>query len=798
MNRTRRLGLGLVALVLGAGVLTVQSPAPAAGPAGAVLTRTALGTSAFSTTRTVVRSAIGADGVATEVDRRTVKLKVSATTNLRGRQQLDVSWSGAHPTGGLVGDVNSSAGINEEYPFVLLECRGVDSTSVAPAKRLRPETCWTQTAPERFSSDLNTSYPAWRSDAYASAADRKDVVDAPADRPSRCGRAAPAERWLPLVGVNGATYAGGGLGCAGQAPESSNVGGTGLPSNTTYGITGRDGNGSTQFSAWTEDENATLGCSSSVPCSLVAVPVMGISCDPYGTALPAADRPDEDAAADAVDRCAKPDVFAPGEVAVQGTRPNLATSGALWWSASNWRNRITVPLKFAVSSNVCSVVSKAKPVAVYGSSLLNELSAQWQPKFCTDPKLFSFVHVQTADTSARTLLSAGNIDAAFSSRPPDGGFLRPVVQAPVAISGFAISYVIDDANGERYSKLRLDARLLAKLLSESYPGNSILKGSYPAIADNPSTITQDPEFKALNPGLPAYSSKEAAATLLTLSSDADMVYALTSYIEADPDARKFLDGTADPWGMVVNPSYKGIDLPVYAWPLQDTTLASKAYIDGGNNPCYSYSPSPYLSLIANPTAFVSTIVLNMQYAISNVNLECPNGDPHDVTTLRLSIQGRQPPGSRFVLGVVPLSAVSRYSLDAASLQSGPATTTTTQSPSRAADTVDSSTYVAPNDAGLKAAAGLLVADKAAKTWNVDYDALRSAEGRAAYPGTMPVYADIPTQGLARAEASKLALFLTYAAGTGQHRGLLNGDLPPGYLPLTSANGLSAFSGYTAR
>ena len=35
-----------------------------------------------------------------------------------------MSWSGAHPTGGIVADQNSAAAQDEEYPFVLLECRG--------------------------------------------------------------------------------------------------------------------------------------------------------------------------------------------------------------------------------------------------------------------------------------------------------------------------------------------------------------------------------------------------------------------------------------------------------------------------------------------------------------------------------------------------------------------------------------------------------------------------------------------------------------------------------------------------
>jgi hypothetical protein len=805
MSRRRKALLAGVVLILAVSGLGLEAPVTAAAPrtavpSAAVKTAAATGTTgAVTKTKTVTREMFDATGNDQVVDSKKVTLNVSATTNLRGRQELNVSWSGAHPTGGLVGDVNSSAGINEEYPFILMECRGVDSTSVAAAKRISPQTCWTQSSSERFTNNFNTAYPAWRSDAFAPADQRTAFVGAPANPPAACASSALSAYWLPFVGADGTSYAGGSLGCAGQAPEASDISGTGLPSNTAYGITGTDGRGSTQFSAWTEDENASLGCSSSVTCTLVAIPVMGISCDGYGTQLPEADRPDATRGPIADTNCRTADAYAPGAVAQAGTIANQATSGDLWWAASNWRNRISVPLSFAVSANVCSVVSSAKPLAIYGSSLLGEATAQWAPKFCTDKQLFPFVHVETADTAARTLVAGGTVDAAFSSQAPDGGFgSRPVVQAPVAVTGFAIGYVIDDANGQRYGKLRLDPRLLAKLLSESYPGDALVRDNHAGIGSNPITITTDPEFIALNPGLPQYTSREAAAVLLTLSSDADMVYALTSYINADPDARAFLDGKPDPWGMVVNPAYKGISLPVYSWPLLDNFSAPQSYIDGGNNPCYSYSKGAWMQLMADPTSLISTIVLNMQYAISNVELSCPNGDPNDVSTLKLSIEGRQNPGHRFVMGIVPLSAVSRYGLTAAALQSGPSPTTTTDSASRAKDAIPGGTYVSGDDAGLKAAAALFKRDKAAKTWTVSYGALRSSAGTTAYPGTLPVFADVPTTGLAAKDAAHLATLLTYVAGPGQDRGLLNGELPPGYLPLTKANGLDAFARYTVR
>ena len=73
--------------------------------------------------------------------------------------------------------------------------------------------------------------------------------------------------------------------------------------------------------------------------------------------------------------------------------------------------------------------------------------------------------------------------------------------------------------GERVTKLRLDARLLAKLITESYPAETPSTrqsqlGSDQCgnvIANNPVSITDDPEFIALNPGLSEATDTEASA-----------------------------------------------------------------------------------------------------------------------------------------------------------------------------------------------------------------------------------------------------------------------------------------------
>jgi hypothetical protein len=778
-NHLRRLAPTMTVAILLIGVALAGDPSASADTSAP----------AFNTTKTVSRVHLdnGEDHVA---DTRQVTLSVNTTTNLRDRQEIRVRWSGAHPTGGILADQNSGDAKQEEYPMVLLECRGVDSTSVPADQRLSQQTCWTATSGERFEQSYNTAFPPWRIDRYASPDERTALVGQPAARPAGCFSAAPDEYWVPFTAANGTTYAGGTGGCAGMAPEAANVGGLSLPSNTTYGVTAPNGSGQADFDVWTAEDNASLGCSDLVPCSLVAVPVMGISCDATASALPAADQPGAQAA-DADAACRGTGHYAPGQVVQPTGGEDIAVSGALWWAASNWRNRITVPLQFAPLSNVCDVVAGGTRVDVYGSELLTQATTQWAPTFCLDPKLFRFKHIQTGEPEARNLLSAGNIDAAFVGMAQPGGYKRPVVSAPVAVTGFAVTFNVDDADGHDVSTLRLTPRLLAKLMTESYPAINAMREEYPALADNPLNMTLDPEFIALNPGITkGVPASTAASTLLSISADSDVIHALTAYIAADPDARAWLDGAKDPWGMVVNPNYEGIDLPTYSWPLLDTFEPPKLYASD-NNDCLFNNPVPFLPLVAAPLPRFGAITQAMQFSLANSTVVCQQIADNTIEGEKLVATGRQTAGFRFMVGVTSLADADRYQLDTASLLTNVAADAPAEFTSPAGRT-----FVEPDNASLLGAARLLEPDETSGTWPIPYTALRGSAGADAYPGTMVVYAAVATQGLSKSDASDYSRLLDYLATTGQEPGSGNGQLPPGYLPMTATNGLAALASYT--
>ena len=230
----------------------------------------------------------------------------------------------------------------EEYPFVLLECRGGPSGT----DQVTPETCWTQDGGSRYQERVcRRALPARPVRILAGGGrGRRAVAAASTTQEPYCQRGDGGERdagqyWVPWVAADGTVYDGGAAGSCGEPPEATD--GRQRPSRARDLRRHRPRRfGERRVRRVQLAQNATLGCSASVTCSLVAVPIMGVSCDadlsPAPTQLiwPSARRRGS-----------------PPGTAADGSPPNfpydLTVSGSLWWSPSNWRNRITVPLTFA-------------------------------------------------------------------------------------------------------------------------------------------------------------------------------------------------------------------------------------------------------------------------------------------------------------------------------------------------------------------------------------------------------------------------------------------------------------------
>lgn len=739
------------------------------------------------------------------VDVNHFSVTVSDTTELRNNQVISVAWSGAHPTGGIVSAQQFATAPgqppaeDQEYPIVLMECRGTPA-QVSPAR------CWTATPGERAISPGNIQYPMWSLDANngTDGICQQKLCNVPLPLPSNCvGLVPPGPNfWVPFQAASRTSYTVGSQGCAGAPPEMLLRGEepTIIPSDTTYASTALDGTGSDKFTIMTSETNASLGCSQTVPCSLVIIPIEGINC----SANPATGSPTY--------QCESAGTFPEGSLNT-GQNPDppaQAVTGAYWWSGSNWDHRISVPLSFATPADACAAMH-GSPLQFYGSEVLAQAAQQWDPAFCLNAKLFNVNQVQLSEPQAKSSLQQGFIQGAIQGEPPPvpaghkSFFTTPTVQAPIAISGFAVAYVIDNGDGKPYTQLRLDPRLLAKLLTESYSGSNdvqtdwqVTGGAYAAIAStNPQSIFDDPEFLDLNPGLrvPNGIQPAPAATLFSILAQSDTMWALTSYINADPEARAWLNGTPDPWGMVINPAYKSISLPVESWPLLDTTTKGPAYTISGNPFCLGAlgagaAKVPIRPLIDAPQETLANVAYNLQYAIAPSLIAC-NNNP---LTPEYTELGPETLGTRFVIGVVSLPAAEELDLDTASLQ-------THASPERETDNgiefASGRTFVAPTAATLQSAARLLQPDPSLGSWVLPYsDFPGRTDAAGAYPGTLLMSADVPTRGLPASDATNYSKYLSFAATTAQAPGFGVGQLPAGYLPMTAANGLLQEVAYT--
>jgi hypothetical protein len=129
------------------------------------------------------------------------------------------------------------------------------------------------------------------------------------------------------------------------------------------------------------------------------------------------------------------------------------------------------------------------------------------------------------------------------------------------------------------------------------------------------------------------------------------------------------------------------------------------------------------------------------------------------------------PGNRALFAIIDEADAAAYELPVASLQNA------------------AGRYVAPTSAGMTAALGAMKTGKNHVTQQLNFGN-RPKEWRKkfpnAYPLTMVIYAMVPTGGISKTKAAKIAQWLDFVANQGQQPGYGPGLLPPGYLPLTAA------------
>src|SRR5690606_28769514 len=142
----------------------------------------------------------------------------------------------------------------QEYPVVILQCRGRDDASLPAAKRVSPETCWTSTAQQRFRS-TSERQAIWRRDLHAREGDTKQKSGIDPFPTSGCDDVPSfSAHAVPFIDAKGKSY----TSCSAEtmAPEAAVD--AALPAAEQAAFTDADGTGSTSFEVRTATENESL------------------------------------------------------------------------------------------------------------------------------------------------------------------------------------------------------------------------------------------------------------------------------------------------------------------------------------------------------------------------------------------------------------------------------------------------------------------------------------------------------------------------------------------------------------
>ncbi|GAA1720577.1 hypothetical protein GCM10009745_82070 [Kribbella yunnanensis] len=518
--------------------------------------------------------------------------------------------------------------------------------------------------------------------------------------------------------------------------------------NFRRGVTQADGTGQVQTWVNTAVENPSLGCSDTSPCSLVVVPVRERPCRNAKQGAPPL----------TISNCAK----AVGQAGIGN-----------WQLLANWYERYVFKLSFSPSLPKC--IGRTDQAKFLGSELTAEAMRRWVPARCQkeSPAALDFTRAWEPDSLRQLGLrdpastSKYAADAAVVSEPatPDDPVSndRKLGYAPIATTGFAIGYTVDQNQGGTLSQVtdvKLNQRLVAKMLSQSYPGkfrpNTDKLPVNPNTASNPANIFKDPEFQQLNPAAAGYAGANAAeGTQLAMpTARSDVFLALTRWIWADPTARSFLQGKADPWGMTVNKTYRGWELPTDDYNLNDGWQIPKT---GGD--WAGFQPQTFWAQNTNSWANGSDITMSGWPLTQSPQLRDPSTPTSGFAGKRDNAQNF---GERhiFVLSVLP--ELEKTGVRAADLRNS------------------AGEFVGPTVESMGYALDGAQPDKNSGTWKLDYDAM----DKRGYPGTMISYAAVPTSSLPSTLAQRYADNLRWISTQGQQWGQEAGQLPDGYLALT--------------
>ncbi|RAJ44803.1 hypothetical protein K353_01380 [Kitasatospora sp. SolWspMP-SS2h] len=527
---------------------------------------------------------------------------------------------------------------------------------------------------------------------------------------------------------------------AGPAPE--------FPSNTVIAATRPDGTGEADIELWTAAQSQGLGCDATHACSLVVEPNYG------GDSIGANSYPDVVINCD--DHSLDMDFsFDTATDASFLLRP----SGTSFLSGEScaWKRHVTIPLEFAPTPDACAAGDA--DFSAIGLEMADRAMQQWRTGSCLDRDPLRVQYsVGNGEPQARAaFLRRSGADVALTSVPSTDPPTRPYVYAPLANSAVSVVFVVDDsATHRQVRRVRLNQRLLAKMLTQTYRYYN--DDDTDTVRGNPLCMFDDEEFRTLNadvsPGVTWPGCGNLANTEpVVVGGTTDLVHRLTEWIVADPDAAQFLQGAPDPWGTHVNTTFLPSNFtgyPVDSFQALDYT---------GQNNHKQYEWNPVLGGLGQVLRMVLENRLSCQ-------LPYVNADGQHEKCAALA------PGSRALFAVMDSGNAQAMSLPEAEL------------PNPAGG------FTTPTITAMQAAANDMPFDEATGTQQLPYGDAGSAYAKdpKAYPLTMVQYAMLPTDGLAQARSAAVSTFVRDVTdpAKGQVYGRAAGQLALGYAGLTKA------------
>lgn len=482
-----------------------------------------------------------------------------------------------------------------------------------------------------------------------------------------------------------------------------------------------------------------------------------------------------------------------------------------------WGNRIVVPLDFQPVRSACA--SGTAEVRLVGTELAATAMSSWQRQLCSKAKT-AFTLNTVSDGLARDQLVAGQSTFVMTNRPVTTEGLdeegaqevrdAAIVYAPTTVSAVSIAFVAA-SDREVVTDIKLSPRLVAKLLTQSYAssggGSFYREQNIPGWGAGPATLTADPEFRDLNPTLPAGLS--TGQLIVTGPAGSDAISQVWAYLRADDQARAFLagkpDNPGDPTSMRINPYYlpKGdpnawvpqvADDPARPGNSLDPVSGQRKLVglvkEDGSPMCLCDTPTDtivksdetqmprelgfpnqtrYDSLQAWPYAENYHQAASMVFRIDTGSKTEWSDSAFIGANLPLGkyvANGLSLPWDFYLNGLIDSPTALHYQLNQAQLQL----------PNQRG------VYARPDTSGMTQAVASATPTGTPGVSIVDPANL----GAGAYPLTMITYSAVNLQKSTPELRASYASFLEYVATAGQAPGSAIGDLPAGYLPLDAA------------